>query len=380
MDAPLTLTPPDELVAEGAAANCPRCDEPATGSPVATSLLRGVGLVRCRRCGERHTVRDTLLTLNDCSDCGLPFLTGSGGAETGSRCPDCEGANEPAEIAEAPLAEATEREVRLALESSWCFVTSEPSSIYLTKVVRQLAGRIKGAPQQCRVVLFEDSALRTLALPSGTILVSDGTLAELDDEAQLAFVLGHDLAHAASGESAARMVHLGLQAVADEVETSGEEAWVNGAEDLIRLGFGRRRERQADEFSLQALIDLGYDPESVLSYLRRIAELDEQGDPRVEELALAHPPARDRLRRMNEMLQRRVATGGERRVNREVFRRVAGQHAGSVEVAPLSEIASSVNAAEDKAPGARSRTLLPWVALAAALLAALAILLAFSIW
>lgn len=379
MDASVTLTPPEEAAVEDAAVICPRCDEPATGTPVATSLLGGATLVRCRRCGTRHTTGAPLLTLLDCADCGVPFLTDNDRPEEGSRCPDCAGETAPAYLPDALLAEATEREVRLALESHWRFVTSEPSSIYLTKVVRQLARRIDGAPSDCRVVLFEDEALRTLALPSGTILVSEGALAELDDEAQLAFVLGHELAHVASGESAARMVRLGLQAVADETDTGAEDAWVDGAEDLIRLGFGRLREREADESSLQAMIELGYDPESALSYLRHIAELGLRADPRLDELALAHPPAPDRLRRMSEALRRRVETGDERRVNREVFRRVAGRHAGLVELAPLNEIASPHRSPRDEGSGVFSWALLPWVGLAAALLVALAILLAFSL-
>jgi hypothetical protein len=378
MDASLTLTSPTAVESPEATTCCPRCEEPSAGTPVPVSLFEGGGLLRCRRCGARYATDGTGRVVAECGDCGLPFLDAAGAREEPPCCPDCTGESSVAELPDAPLGAATEREVRLALEARWRFVTSEPSSVYLDKVVRQVARCIEGAPRDCRVALFEDDALRTLALPSGTILVSHGTLAELQDEAQLAFVLGHELAHAASRAAAASMVRLGLRAVSGGAEAVDEAAWADGAEDLIRLGLGRRREREADERALAALIELGYDPAAAQSYLRRIVELDEARDPRVAELTLAHPSARDRLQRVGSLLQRRIGTGTGQ-VNREVFRRVAGRHAGSVEKAPLNRIAEPAAQTGEGTDTPARRSLLPWIGLAAALLAALAILLVLAL-
>jgi predicted Zn-dependent protease len=284
----------------------------------------------------------------------------------------------PPDLPDAGLAGATEREVQLALESRWRFLTSRPSAVYLNKILRQVVKRFNGTKGSPRVVLFEDAALRTLALPSGMILLSQGTLDELEDEAQLAFVLAHDLAHAFSGDAAARLVRLGFHAVAHEGEAQEEAAWADAAEDLVRLGYGRERERRADARAFEAVLALGYDPRSVVHYLQHLESLGERGDPKVADLFLAHPPARDRLRRLEETLARHVESKPTRRVNREVFRRAAGRHASSVETAALSDFTAQRDTeAETGSLLAALLSRLPWVAVVAALITALILIFGF---
>jgi predicted Zn-dependent protease len=284
----------------------------------------------------------------------------------------------PPDLPDAGLAGATEREVQLALESRWRFLTSRPSAVYLNKVLRQLVKRFNGAKGSPRVVLFEDAALRTLALPSGMILLSQGTLDELEDEAQLAFVLAHDLAHAFSGDAAARLVRLGFHAVAHEAEAQEEAAWADAAEDLVRLGYGRERERRADAQAFEAVLALGYDPRSVVHYLQHLESLGEREDPKVADLFLAHPPARDRLRRLEETLARHVESKPTRRVNREVFRRAAGRHASSVETAALSDFTAQRDTEAERGSFLEALlSRLPWVVVVAALITALILVFGF---
>ncbi|MCX8072229.1 MAG: M48 family metallopeptidase [Candidatus Binatia bacterium] len=58
---------------------------------------------------------------------------------------------------------------------------------------------------QLRVV--EDPFLNAFALPNGTLVISDGLLAQLDNEAQLACVLAHELTHFVERHAYARRVH-----------------------------------------------------------------------------------------------------------------------------------------------------------------------------
>jgi hypothetical protein len=259
-----------------------------------------------------------------CAGCGLPFAADHLLPRSEQQCADCRAGNLPADLPEEPLAAATEREVRLALESKLRCLTSRSSSVYLGRLVRQLARMIKGAPSGCRVVLVDDDGMESLALPSGLILISLGTIAELEDEAQLAFVIGHELAHAASGDAAVRLVRLGFRSVSRGGAAHDPAAWAGAAFDLVKLGYGRRRERDADARSMKAMLSLGYDPGAALRYLRKLDTLIESGDARVRELSLAHPPPRYRIRRLDRMLFGRVGGGEGRVLNREVFQRAMG--------------------------------------------------------
>ena len=178
--------------------SCPRCGEPFGGlRSVETSLFDGVALRRCPRCSSRFAVDEAeSRPVATCRSCGIPYLPGQRLHPLDPECPDCRTGNSD-ELGRAEI-EATEAEVRLALADDWTFVSAPSLGIYLNRVVRELARRMPGAPAGARVALFDSPALESLAL-SRTLLVSVGTLADLKDEAELAFVLGHELAHASAG-------------------------------------------------------------------------------------------------------------------------------------------------------------------------------------
>jgi hypothetical protein len=377
MDATETLAQEVEAAPTAPVTACPRCAEPAAGPGSLTStLLPGAALRRCRRCGTRfvdETGRERpLLT---CRLCELPFLADR--IDDDAVCADCVAGRVPDDLPHASLAAATEQEILQALESRRRFLTSEASAVYLESLVRRVAKCVDGAPPGCRVVLLDDPALKTLALPSGTIVLSQETLDDLEDEAQLVFLLAHELAHAAS-DATGRLIRVGLREVTREDPVRDEEAWADLAEDIVRLGYGRRREREADARGLGAVLELGYDPRSVIRYLRRLEKLGAREDDRLRELLLAHPPAGERIRRIEETLAGRVDDGEARLVNREVLRRAARSHADAVTRTRLGEVGNGVGDESGPEKTRRPVSWLPWVGAVAALLAALAALLLFA--
>ncbi len=269
-----------------------------------------------------------------CGKCGLPFLADEILPQSGQRCGDCQAGKAPPEVPEEALTGAMEEEVRAALSLRWSFVTSPSLTVYMQRLVNQLESRIPGAPAGCRVVLVDDWSMRTLALPSGLILISLGTLAFLQDEAELAFVLAHEIAHAASGDAAVRLVRLGYHAAASERNGAVDDVWTETVLDLVRLGYGRERERNADAVALNAILAIGYDAVSVGRYLARIQECVRAGTSGVDELAAAHPPADDRSRRLDRALFGRSRRDSAPKTNREVFRRAAGQHILAADLVP----------------------------------------------
>jgi hypothetical protein len=357
-----------ELIAEGqvgarlTAQLCPRCGEPQGElPPVTAAALGGRHVVRCARCGTRSSQDESQTTLVfTCESCGLPFVADDLLPHADQLCPDCSSGSLPSNLPSRAVAQATESEIRAALASSWRFVASAPLNTYLDRIARQLARWIEAAPESSHVILVDDPCQRTLALPSGALLVSLGTLACLEDESELAFVLGHEIAHAASGDAAVRLVRLGFRNVASTRDGPDREAWAAAALDLVRLGYGRRRERDADLRALQALLTLHYDPESVLRYLARVRALVDRGEPTVAELASAHPPTGDRIRRIEKALYGRVAADTDLKVNRDVFRRAAGPEALASRMAGISivEHAAKVETGGDKAS---SRGLRRWL-------------------
>jgi len=311
-----------------AATACPRCGEHLPPFPaVRAALFDGVALCRCRRCGIRSTHEAPARYVFSCERCGVPFLAEDLLPQAEHACPACRNGELPAELPGDAVVRATEREIEGALASRWRFVAGRAIGEYLDRVTRQIARRVDGAPEASRILVVEDEALRTLALPSGTLLVTTGVLRFLEDEAELAFVLGHELAHAASGDAAVRLVRMGFDALSRGSEAPAPDAWAAAALDLLALGYGRNRERDADARALEALLAQDYDPESAFRFLRRLDAAIEAGEPAVAEWAASHPPAAERQRRLERALWGHPAADGMRRVNREVYRRAAGPQA-----------------------------------------------------
>lgn len=350
---------------------CPNCGQQSGPSAsVETSLFPSESLQRCVRCGTRYSTAAEARVVVSCDECGLPFLSVAPSRHEERRCSDCLGGRIPADLPDRNVAEATEREVSLALERDWSFVSAPSLSLYLNRLAAQICRRSVPAPEVTRVFLFEDAAWRTLALPSGTLLMSVGTLVSLEDEAELAFVLAHELAHAAAADAAVRLVRVGLHVVALENRGELAESWSHAALDLIRLGYGRARELEADRQAIDTVVALGYDPESALRYLHRVQSAVDAGDGRVRELALAHPTPVDRLRGLDKRLSGIPEPRVKPRVNREVFRRAAGHQVLASSLERVHGLEAAVESSPEERQAERAHRGF-WLAVALTLLVAL---------
>lgn len=362
----------------GSSTVCPRCGDAGSAiDPVVVPSLGGLPLRRCRRCNTRFSDDPSrAVIIYSCESCGLPYGAREILPHGEQRCSACREGSPPIEIAGPGSDLATENEVRIALAERWRFLGEPTAGAYLDRLAGRLLSKIDGSLRAVRVVIVDDPRLLSLALPSGTLLISLGTLSFLEDEAELAFVLGHEIAHAISGEATSR---LGRQGFASTVRFPGAadgSAWFDAAIDLIRLGYGRRRERDADARALDAMIELGYDPEGALRYLRRLDREIAAGTSGVAETALAHPIPGDRTRRLERCLHARPA--GEARawkVNREVFRRALPKSGLRAALRPVDLGLIGHEGAE--APrSARRRTIL-WLILGLAIVAGAAAAIGF---
>jgi hypothetical protein len=372
MGVPQELNPPPATQDPERGA-CPRCGEGPFAIPAVTcATLGGASVHRCVRCATRWIDSPSATAfLFTCESCGLPFSSEALLAHGEQRCGACRDGRVPAELPDARVSEAVEHEIRSALDGRWRFGTAPSGQAYLDRIARHVASRADGAPAGVRVVVIHSPVHRALALPSGTLLVSSGALAFLEDEAELAFVLGHELAHAASGDAAVRLSRLGFRASGSGGDRNGE-AWADAACDLGSLGYGRHRERDADARAVLGMLALGYDALAANRYLERLEAAIDAADPAVAETALAHPTPAERRRRLSKLLYGRISeSDGALKVNREVFRRAVPRDFGTslvpVRLSPESRAArTDVTFSGVEPEGSR----LPWAALAAVIAAA----------
>jgi Zn-dependent protease with chaperone function len=189
----------------------------------------------------------------------------------------------------------------------------EPASPLETQrfaTARDVLSRLRAAPGvpalEYKLVLVDDSAPNAFALPGGTIGITRGMLALLDDEIALAFVLGHELGHFAQRDHLRRMGRAaGRALVWSVVFGDASDLLTRHAGELLELAHSRRQESGADVFGLE-LVHTVY---GRTAGAERLFEwLDErQRLPAWTRWLHTHPHPGDRVQHLREVLSRHKA-------------------------------------------------------------------------
>jgi predicted Zn-dependent protease len=169
---------------------------------------------------------------------------------------------------------AAREEDRLA--GSGYFLHDGPLEEYLRAVALRLL-RLEAresAEFSVRVVVLRDPTLNAFAMPNGIVYVHTGLLARLDNEAQLAAILGHELAHVTGRHVLEVERRRGNQAVGAPRTAATSPVYRALASPALALafeaaveGYGRTLEREADAAALSRMAEARYDPsEAVRAY------------------------------------------------------------------------------------------------------------------
>jgi predicted Zn-dependent protease len=145
---------------------------------------------------------------------------------------------------------------------------------YLNSVAaRLLGGRLQGTNLAPKVKVVKDPFLSAFTFADGSIYFHTGLLARMENEAQLATIMGHELAHFLHRDSMRELRHkesrrasarvlqgvLILTALGMFADTASD-AWVKTAVE----GYSKEIEAEADKAGIRAMVESGYDPGEVL--------------------------------------------------------------------------------------------------------------------
>jgi len=184
--------------------------------------------------------------------------------------------------------------------------TIDPSlQDYVNRVGQKLA-RVSDQPQlPYEFVVLNNSVPNAWALPGGKIAINRGLLVLLDDEAELAAVLGHEIVHAAARHSATAMSQ--QQVLGAGLAVLGAATKDTAYADLISTGsqlggsayiarYGRGNELQSDEYGMKYMAAAGYDPQGAVRLQRKFVELSNSRQTNgLEALFASHPPSQSRV-------------------------------------------------------------------------------------
>jgi len=189
-------------------------------------------------------------------------------------------------------------------------VSDQKLQEYIKTLGQRLASVRAAEDYPYTFTLIHDKGINAFALPGGPIFVNSGLLTAAENEAQLAGVLAHEIAHVAlrHGTNQASKANL-LQlpaAVGGVILGQGSVAAQAGQIGLglglnvLMLRYSRSAESQADALGARILAEAGYNPVEMARFFEK---LEAEGGSRAPQFLSSHPNPGDRLRAVGAEIQ-----------------------------------------------------------------------------
>lgn len=185
------------------------------------------------------------------------------------------------------------------------------------------------------------------AFPGGTIGITRGILLDLDNEAELASLIGHEAGHVSARHTSQRMTRSLLAAVAlsgvSAAAGSDMGDLVSGLGGIgagaLLAGYSRNQEREADSLGLEYMVGADYNPQGFTGLMDMLNEMSGKDESAMAVLFSTHPMSSERYRTaMNEVSGRYKAQKQTNPIYRERY---------MDNIAGLRRIAPAIKAMQD---------------------------------
>jgi predicted Zn-dependent protease len=210
---------------------------------------------------------------------------------------------------------------------------SGPVADYVRQVGQKIAVQSGGGARASdyTVTLLNSNVNNAFAIPGGYVYITRQLLALMNDEAELAFVMGHEVAHVAARHGQKRQSRAALSNILAGIAgvVTGSDIVGRGAglvAGLTTLGFSREQERQADSLGVRYLTTAAYDPMASGDILAALgaqtaleARLQGKGGAEPSKWLSTHPANDERVARIRKEAQTLVPRAGARAHNRDAF-------------------------------------------------------------
>lgn len=184
------------------------------------------------------------------------------------------------------------------------YVVGPGIEAYVNRVGQRLAA-VSDRPLPYEFKVINNSSPNAWALPGGKIAINRGLLTELESEAELAAVLGHEIVHAAARHSA-KGIQRGMLlqgAVFATAIATRDEGYSNLAQlgasvgaQLLNQKYGRDTERESDLYGMNYMSRAGYDPQGAVQLQQTFVKLsEERRQDWLSGLFASHPPSQERV-------------------------------------------------------------------------------------
>jgi predicted Zn-dependent protease len=182
---------------------------------------------------------------------------------------------------------------------------------YVNRIGQNLV-RNSDAKVPFTIKVIDSDEINAFALPGGFFYVNSGLILAADEEAELAGVMAHEIAHVAARHQMQQMTRLQYANLAT-IPLIFVGSWgvyeaaslaINLALPITFMKFSRNFETEADYLGLQYMYKTGYDPQAFVTFFEKVQAKEKAKPGTLSRAFASHPPTPDRITRAQQEIQR----------------------------------------------------------------------------
>jgi predicted Zn-dependent protease len=227
---------------------------------------------------------------------------------------------------------STETEIKMGKQ--YAMMVEQTARMVQDPVINEYVNRIgqnlvrnSDAKVPFTIKVIDSDEINAFALPGGFFYVNSGLILAADEEAELAGVMAHEIAHVAARHQMqqmtrmqyARMATIPLIFVGSWGVYEAASLAINLALPVTFLKFSRDFESEADYLGVQYMYKAGYDPQAFISFFEKIEAKDKKKPGTLAKAFASHPPTPDRIAKTQEEIKKILPTQPQYVVNTSEF-------------------------------------------------------------
>lgn len=174
---------------------------------------------------------------------------------------------------------------------------------YVDELCQALALHSKRSNIPYYIKVVDTDEVNAFALPGGFLYVNRGLISISGNEAELAGVIAHEIAHVVARHGAKALTRqLGLEIMLGMISGRNPTGVRRVASQLAGIGgilsmlhHSREAEREADALAVVNLREAGYDPEGLTGFFEKLLEINDREPGALATMFATHPPSRERI-------------------------------------------------------------------------------------
>jgi predicted Zn-dependent protease len=225
-------------------------------------------------------------------------------------------------------------DTEMKLGKQYAMMVEQTAKMVQDPVVNEYVNRIgqnlvrnSDAKVPFTIKVIDSDEINAFALPGGFFYVNSGLILAADEEAELAGVMAHEIAHVAARHAMQQMTRMQYASLAT-IPLIFVGSWgiyeaasmaINLALPVTFMKFSRNFESEADFLGLQYMYKTGYDPQAFISFFEKIEAKDKKKPGTLARAFASHPPTPDRIEKAQEEIKRILPSEPQYIVNTSEF-------------------------------------------------------------